>query len=41
LQYYQAEVTGVSAKTVVVRFLEYGNFEEVLHEDCIPITECD
>ncbi|XP_059479594.1 tudor domain-containing protein 3 [Neocloeon triangulifer] len=40
-RHYRAEVTGVSAKTVVVRFLEYGNFEEVLHEDCIPITEYD
>ncbi|CAB3365397.1 Hypothetical predicted protein [Cloeon dipterum] len=28
-RHYRAEVTGVSAKTVVVRFLEYGNFEEL------------
>uniref|UniRef100_A0A0A9W9G3 Tudor domain-containing protein 3 n=1 Tax=Lygus hesperus TaxID=30085 RepID=A0A0A9W9G3_LYGHE len=37
--YYDAEVTGVSKKTCVVRFLDYGNFEEVLQDDCIPITE--
>lgn len=38
-QYYNAEVTGLSKKTCVVRFLEYGNFEEVLQDDCIPATE--
>ncbi|KAK9509010.1 hypothetical protein O3M35_006426 [Rhynocoris fuscipes] len=37
--YYNAEVTGISKKTCVVRFLHYGNFEEVLQDDCIPITE--
>ncbi|XP_075212664.1 tudor domain-containing protein 3-like isoform X2 [Lycorma delicatula] len=37
--YYNAEVTGLSKKTCVVRFLEYGNFEEVLQDDCIPIAE--
>ncbi|CAH1391535.1 unnamed protein product [Nezara viridula] len=37
--YYNAEVTGISKKTCVVRFLEYGNFEEVLQDDCLPITE--
>ncbi|KAF4520723.1 hypothetical protein B566_EDAN004843 [Ephemera danica] len=40
-RHYRAEVTGVSDRTVVVRFVEYGNYEEVLHEDCIPITEYD
>uniref|UniRef100_A0A1B6GAC8 Survival of motor neuron-related-splicing factor 30 n=1 Tax=Cuerna arida TaxID=1464854 RepID=A0A1B6GAC8_9HEMI len=38
-RYYSAEVTGVSKKTCVIRFLEYGNFEEVLQDDCIPATE--
>ncbi|XP_063218195.1 tudor domain-containing protein 3 [Bacillus rossius redtenbacheri] len=37
--YYNAEVTGVSERTCVVRFTEYGNFEEVLQADCIPFTE--
>ncbi|KAG8231527.1 hypothetical protein J437_LFUL008068 [Ladona fulva] len=39
--YYNAEVTGVSDRTVVVRFTEYGNYEEVLQEDCIPFSEGD
>jgi len=30
-------VTAVSASTCVVQFTEYGNFEEVLHDDCVPI----
>jgi hypothetical protein len=38
-QYYNAEVTGVSERTCVVRFTEYGNYEEVLQDDCIPFTE--
>nr|CAD7575475.1 unnamed protein product [Timema californicum] len=38
-QYYNAEVTGVSERTCVVRFTEYGNYEEVLQADCIPFTE--
>uniref|UniRef100_T1HAC5 Survival of motor neuron-related-splicing factor 30 n=1 Tax=Rhodnius prolixus TaxID=13249 RepID=T1HAC5_RHOPR len=37
--YYNAEVTGISKKTCVVRFLHYGNFEEVLQDDCIPVAE--
>ncbi|XP_071453136.1 tudor domain-containing protein 3 isoform X2 [Hetaerina americana] len=37
--YYNAEVTGVSERTVVVQFTEYGNYEEVLQEDCIPFSE--
>ncbi|PNF29887.1 hypothetical protein B7P43_G09446 [Cryptotermes secundus] len=37
--YYNAEVTGVSERTCVVRFVEYGNYEEVLQDDCIPFTE--
>lgn len=38
-QFYNAEITGVSECTCVVEFLEYGNFEEVLLSDCVPITE--
>lgn len=30
-------VTGVSESTCVVHFTEYGNYEEVLHDDCVPI----
>ncbi|XP_067001707.2 tudor domain-containing protein 3 isoform X2 [Anabrus simplex] len=37
--YYNAEVTGVSERTCVVRFVDYGNFEEVLQDHCIPFTE--
>ena len=32
-------MTGLSKKTCVVRFLDYGNFEEVLQDDCLPVTE--
>lgn len=34
--FYEAEVTGVSANTVVVKFCAYGNHEEVLKSNCIP-----
>lgn len=39
-QYYDAIVTGVKpgVNTIVVRFLEYGNHEEVLKEETIPVT---
>lgn len=37
-KFYNAVVTGVTNRTCMVEFLEYGNFEEVLHCDCIPIT---
>lgn len=37
-RYYNAEITGVSGRTCVVNFMEYGNFEEVLKDDCLPIT---
>lgn len=37
-QYYNAEVTGVTQATCVVNFMEYGNYEEVVKEDCLPIT---
>lgn len=29
----------MTEKTCVVHFHEYGNFEEVLHTDCLPITD--
>ncbi|XP_059622315.1 tudor domain-containing protein 3 [Phlebotomus argentipes] len=37
-KYYNAEVTGVTEKTCVVAFLDYGNYEEVLKDDCLPVT---
>ncbi|KAK6617976.1 hypothetical protein RUM44_002418 [Polyplax serrata] len=37
--YYNAVVTAVSDNTCVVRFTDYGNYEEVLQDHCIPITE--
>lgn len=39
MQYYTSEITAVSEKTLVVNFLEYGNFEEVLKADVLPYTE--
>lgn len=36
-KFYNAIVTGITNKTCMVEFIEYGNFEEVLHCDCIPI----
>lgn len=38
-QYYTSEITAVSEKTLVVNFLEYGNFEEVLKADVLPYSE--
>ncbi|KAF7994962.1 hypothetical protein HCN44_004434 [Aphidius gifuensis] len=38
-RYYNAEVSAVSSKTCVVQFKEFGNYEEVLQIDCMPITE--
>lgn len=38
LQFYPAEVTGASESTNVVRFLDYGNYEEVLKVDCLPMN---
>ncbi|XP_055855536.1 tudor domain-containing protein 3 [Episyrphus balteatus] len=38
-RYYEAEITGISDKTCVVLFLGYGNHEEVLKTDCLPITD--
>ncbi|KAL4709339.1 hypothetical protein ACJJTC_007071 [Scirpophaga incertulas] len=35
--YYEAEITGISANTVVVKFCAYGNHEEVLKSNCLPI----
>lgn len=37
-QYYNAEITGIAGRTCVVHFMEYSNFEEVLKDDCLPIT---
>lgn len=34
--FYEAEITGVSANTVVVKFCAYGNHEEVLKSNCLP-----
>lgn len=36
LQFYEAEITGISANTVVVKFCAYGNHEEVLKSNCLP-----
>lgn len=38
-KYYNAEIQAVTDKTCVVHFMEYGNFEEVLHTDCLPLTD--
>ncbi|XP_017783114.1 PREDICTED: tudor domain-containing protein 3 [Nicrophorus vespilloides] len=40
-KYYNATVTGLTQKTCVVQFNDYGNMEEVLHADCIPITDVE
>lgn len=40
-KYYNAEIQAVTDKTCVVHFPEYGNFEEVLHTDCLPITDAN
>ncbi|XP_031622509.1 tudor domain-containing protein 3 [Contarinia nasturtii] len=40
-KYYNAEIQAVTEKTCVVHFPEYGNFEEVLHTDCLPITDAN
>lgn len=39
LKYYNAEIQAVTDKTCVVHFLDYGNAEEVLLVDCLPITD--
>ncbi|EDW26273.1 GL24569 [Drosophila persimilis] len=38
-RYYEAEITGVTEKTCVVFFMGYGNHEEVLNGDILPITD--
>ncbi|XP_034484039.1 tudor domain-containing protein 3 [Drosophila innubila] len=38
-RYYEAEITAVSDNTCVVFFLGYGNHEEVLKSDILPITD--
>lgn len=37
--FYNAEITAISKSTFVVCFLEYGNYEEVLKTDCIPLAQ--
>lgn len=37
--FYNAEITAISENTFVVCFLEYGNYEEVLKTDCIPLVQ--
>lgn len=39
MKYYNAEIQAVTDKTCVVHFLDYGNAEEVLLADCLPITD--
>lgn len=34
--FYEAEITGISASTVVVKFCAYGNHEEILKSNCLP-----
>ncbi|XP_025831732.1 tudor domain-containing protein 3-like isoform X2 [Agrilus planipennis] len=38
-KYYNAVVTNLTDKTCVVQFNGYGNIEEVLKSDCIPISD--
>lgn len=40
-KYYNAEIHAVTEKTCVVHFPEYGNVEEVLRSDCLPITDAN
>lgn len=37
-RFYNATVTAITERTCVVQFNEYGNIEEVLSVDCIPIS---
>lgn len=36
-KFYRATITNLTNRTCVVQFNDYGNFEEVLHCDCLPI----
>lgn len=36
-KYYKANITAVTEKTCVVQFIDYGNYEEVLKQDCLQI----
>ncbi|XP_034946116.1 tudor domain-containing protein 3 [Chelonus insularis] len=40
-KYYHAQVTAVSARTCVVQFKDFNNYEEVLQIDCIPLMTDD
>ncbi|RZC40305.1 tudor domain-containing protein 3-like, partial [Asbolus verrucosus] len=37
-KYYNANITAVTDRTCVVKFKGYGNIEEVLKVDCLPLT---
>lgn len=36
-KFYRATVTAFTNRTCVVQFNDYGNFEEILHGDCLPL----
>lgn len=36
-KFYKANITAVTEKTCVVQFIDYGNYEEVLKQDCLQI----
>lgn len=36
-KFYKATVTAVTDRTCVVRFNDYGNYEEILKQDCLPV----
>ena len=38
-QYYTATITGMSHTTAVVHFDAYGNHEEVLLKDLLPLSK--
>jgi len=40
-KFYGATIAGMTERTCVVQFNDYGNMEEVLHEDCIPVSRED
>lgn len=37
-QFYPATITGLTARTAVVFFSDYGNHEEVMLEDLMPVS---
>ncbi|KAJ8964049.1 hypothetical protein NQ314_005190, partial [Rhamnusium bicolor] len=36
--FYNAVITAVTEKTYAVKFKGYGNIEEILKTDCLPVT---